>query len=147
MFVKSREPENPVPPQQAQQQAPQAKRPAGRNGVPSIISADLIVTPTGSGELSNSAASLASAVPGVTATTTVYGGQFEFRSSLESILGLGTENLSKTVILNMTAGTSAALTAGVGSATAATLFAEELALPSSTTPTATVRPRPTVANV
>jgi cytoskeletal protein CcmA (bactofilin family) len=46
MFVKSREPENPVPPQQPQQQAPQAKRPAGRNGVPSIISADLIVRGT-----------------------------------------------------------------------------------------------------
>src|ERR1700704_5589503 len=46
MFVKSREPENPVPPQQPQQQAPQAKRPVGRNGVPSIISADLIVRGT-----------------------------------------------------------------------------------------------------
>jgi len=46
MFVKSREPEYPVPPQQPQQQAPQAKRPVGRNGVPSIISADLIVRGT-----------------------------------------------------------------------------------------------------
>jgi len=46
MFVKSREPEAPVPPQQPQQQAAQAKRPAGRNGVPSIISADLIVRGT-----------------------------------------------------------------------------------------------------
>jgi cytoskeletal protein CcmA (bactofilin family) len=46
MFVKSREPESPVPPQQPQQQAPQAKRPVGRNGVPSIISADLIVRGT-----------------------------------------------------------------------------------------------------
>ena len=48
------------------------------------ISADLIVTATGSGELSNSAASLASAVPGVTATSTVYGGQFEFQNTLSS---------------------------------------------------------------
>ncbi len=46
MFVKSKEPENPVPPQAQQPQAVQAKRPAGRNGVPSIISADLIVRGT-----------------------------------------------------------------------------------------------------
>ena len=36
------------------------------------ISADLIVTPTGSGQLSDSTAATASAVPGVTAATTVY---------------------------------------------------------------------------
>src|SRR5215470_5660363 len=46
MFVKSKEPETPVapPPPQAAQQQP--KRPPGRNGVPSIISADLIVRGT-----------------------------------------------------------------------------------------------------
>src|SRR6202035_409271 len=39
------------------------------------INADLIVTPTGSGQLSNSATSLATAVPGVSATSGVYQGQ------------------------------------------------------------------------
>src|SRR6516165_3138460 len=49
------------------------------------IGADLIVTPTGSGELSDSATSIASAVPGVTATTTFYNGQFEFQNSLSQL--------------------------------------------------------------
>jgi len=76
------------------------------------ISADLIVTPTGSGELSNSAASLASAVPGVTATTTVYGGQFEFQNTLSKLTAVATNNLASTVILRMTSGTPAALAHG-----------------------------------
>jgi putative ABC transport system permease protein len=76
------------------------------------ISADLIVTPTGSGELSNSAASLASAVPGVTATSRVYQGQFEFGSALSQLTAVSTNNLADTVILRMTSGTSAALAHG-----------------------------------
>jgi putative ABC transport system permease protein len=86
------------------------------SSVDNAISADLIVTNTstagGSGGFSTTVPLQAARVPGVTATSTVYGGQFEFRSSLESILGLGTKNLSKTVILNMTAGSSAALGTG-----------------------------------
>ena len=76
------------------------------------ISADLIVTATGSGELSNSAASLAAAVPGVTATSSVYQGQFEFRNALSQLTAVSTDNLADTVILRMTAGTSAALAQG-----------------------------------
>jgi putative ABC transport system permease protein len=86
------------------------------SSVDNAISADLIVTNTstagGSGGFSTTVPLQAARVPGVTATSTVYGGQFEFRNSLESILGLGTENLSKTVILNMTAGNSGALATG-----------------------------------
>jgi putative ABC transport system permease protein len=74
------------------------------------ISADLIVTPTGSGQLSNSAVSIASAVPGVTATSTVYQGQFEFQKALSQLTAVSTDNLADTVILRMTSGTSAALT-------------------------------------
>jgi len=76
------------------------------------ISADLIVTPTGSGELSNSAAALASAVPGVTATSRVYQGQFEFQNALSQLTAVSTNNLADTVILRMTSGTSAALAQG-----------------------------------
>jgi putative ABC transport system permease protein len=76
------------------------------------INADLIVTPTGSGQLSNSALSLASAVPGVTATSTVYGGQFEFQNTLSSLTAVSTNNLASTVNLRMTTGTSAALAQG-----------------------------------
>jgi putative ABC transport system permease protein len=76
------------------------------------ISADLIVTATGSGEVSNSAASLASAVPGVTATTAVYGGQFELGGTLSKLVAVSTGNLADTVILRMTSGTPAALARG-----------------------------------
>jgi putative ABC transport system permease protein len=76
------------------------------------ISADLIVTPTGAGELSNSAAALASAVPGVTATSSVYQGQFEFQHALSQLTAVSTSNLADTVILRMTSGSSAALAQG-----------------------------------
>jgi len=76
------------------------------------ISADLIVTATGSGELSNSVPATASAVPGVTATSVVYQGPFEFQNSLTSLTAVSTNNLADTVILRMTAGTPAALAAG-----------------------------------
>ena len=76
------------------------------------ISADLIVTATGSGELSNSVPATASAVPGVTATTAFYGGPFEFQNSLTRLTAVSTAHLADTVILRMTAGTPAALSRG-----------------------------------
>ena len=76
------------------------------------ISADILVSPTGSGELSNSVAPTASAVPGVTATTAFYSGRFEFRNSLASLIAVSTDHLADTVILRMTAGTPAALAQG-----------------------------------
>ena len=48
------------------------------------ISADLIVTATGSGELSNSVPASVSAVPASSATSAFYGGRFEFGSTLTS---------------------------------------------------------------
>ncbi len=85
------------------------------SSVDNAISADLIVSPPnngGTGNFSTAVPTVASSVPGVTATSIVYGDQFEVRGSLESLLGLSTRNLSKTVILNMTAGSPRALTAG-----------------------------------
>jgi putative ABC transport system permease protein len=76
------------------------------------ISADLIVTATGSGELSNSVPATASAVPGVTTTTAFYQGRFEFQNSLASLIAVSTDHLADTVILRMSAGTSAALAQG-----------------------------------
>ena len=64
------------------------------------------------GEFGNTVPVVAGAVPGVTATSTVYSGQFEFRHSLENLLAVGTETLAQPVILNMTSGTSKALAAG-----------------------------------
>ena len=86
------------------------------SSVDNAISADLIVSTTstggGSGNFSTTVPQQAANVPGVTASNTVYGDQFEFRGSLESLLGLGTKNLSDTVILRMTAGSARALAAG-----------------------------------
>ncbi len=85
------------------------------SSVDNAISADLIVSSTnktGSGSFSTTVPKVAAAVPGVTASSTVYGDQFEVRNSLESLLGIGTRNLSQTVILNMAAGTSRALAVG-----------------------------------
>jgi putative ABC transport system permease protein len=76
------------------------------------ISADLIVTATGSSQLSNSVPATASAVPGVTATTTVYNGQFEFGNTLSQLTAVSTDHLADTVILRMTAGSPAALGQG-----------------------------------
>ena len=85
------------------------------SSVDNAISADLIVSTTnknGNGNFSTAIPKAASSVPGVTASSTVYGNQFEVRGSLQSLLGLGTKNLSQTVILNMTAGTARALSSG-----------------------------------
>jgi putative ABC transport system permease protein len=82
------------------------------SSVDQAISADLIVTASGTGELSDSVPAAASAVPGVTATTTVYSGQFEVQSSLATLKAVSVANLASTLILRMTAGTSVALAQG-----------------------------------
>jgi putative ABC transport system permease protein len=92
------------------------------SSVDQAISADLIVTASGAGELSDALPAKAAAVPGVTATTTVYSGQFEVRNSLATLKAVTTGQLANTLILRMTAGTSAALAPGellVDSTTAA----------------------------
>jgi putative ABC transport system permease protein len=76
------------------------------------ISADLMVTASGSGELSNSVPATASAVPGVTAATTVYRSQFEVRNTLATLTAASTAHLADTLILRMTAGSPAALAQG-----------------------------------
>ena len=86
------------------------------SSVDNAISADLIITNTasntGASNFSSAVPKVASAVPGVTASSTIYGGRFEFRQSLESLLAVSTRDLSQTVILNMSSGSPRALTAG-----------------------------------
>src|SRR6202044_894658 len=82
------------------------------NSIDNAVSADLVVTGPGSG-FPNSAVKAVSDVPGVTASATVYHGQFEFKGTLASVVGVAADHLADTVILSMKAGTSqAALTAG-----------------------------------
>ncbi|HEX3332892.1 MAG TPA: FtsX-like permease family protein [Acidimicrobiales bacterium] len=85
--------------------------------IDNAISADLIVSNSnanaGPGNFSTTVPTVASAVPGVTASSTVYGDQFEVRGSIKSLKAVSTRSLSQTVILNMIAGSSAlALAAG-----------------------------------
>jgi putative ABC transport system permease protein len=82
--------------------------------VDQAISADLILSSTGNGQsgFSTLVPATATRVPGVTAETTVYGGQFEVQGGLQSLTAVGTQNLAGTVILRMTSGSPAALASG-----------------------------------
>jgi putative ABC transport system permease protein len=81
--------------------------------VDDAVRADLIVTTgNGAGTFSNAVLTKAAAVPGVTETTTIYGGQFEIRNTLASLMAVSTQNLADTVILRMASGSSAALDQG-----------------------------------
>ncbi|MGP0031852.1 MAG: ABC transporter permease [Acidimicrobiales bacterium] len=82
------------------------------NSVENAVSADLIVTGPSSG-FPNSVVKAVSGVPGVIASSTVYQGQFEFKGSLSTVVGVSTKHLADTLILQMKAGRSrAALAAG-----------------------------------
>ena len=82
------------------------------SSVDQAISADLLISVNGSGQLSDSVPAAAAAVPGVTATNTVYRDQFEFKSTLTTLTGVTTRNLADTVILRMKSGSAAALAQG-----------------------------------
>jgi putative ABC transport system permease protein len=82
------------------------------SSVDNAIRADLIVSTNssnGSGSFSTTVPRTVSAVPGVTASSTVYGGQFQVRQSLENLVAIPTADLAQTVILHMTAGSPRAL--------------------------------------
>jgi putative ABC transport system permease protein len=79
--------------------------------VDSAISADYIVS--GNGGFSKSVVPAVSDLPGVQTATTIYRDQFELRGSLESLVAATPTNLSRTVRLHVTAGSSSsALAAG-----------------------------------
>jgi putative ABC transport system permease protein len=82
------------------------------SSVDQAISADLLISVNGSGQLSDSLPAAVAHVPGVTATSTVYRDQFEFQSTLATLTGVTTQNLADTVILRMTSGSTAALGQG-----------------------------------
>jgi putative ABC transport system permease protein len=84
------------------------------SSVDNAISADIIVSPPNNsqGGFSDAVAPLATTVPGVTATSTVYQAQFELQGQLQNLTAISTKDHSQTVILNMTQGSSAALAAG-----------------------------------
>src|SRR6185437_14552283 len=79
------------------------------SSVDQAISADLLISVNGSGQLSDSLPTTVAAVPGVSSTNTVYRDQFEFKSTLATLTGVTTQNLADTVVLRMTSGSAAAL--------------------------------------
>jgi putative ABC transport system permease protein len=82
------------------------------SSVDQAISADLILTSSGGQGFSALVPAVAAKVPGVTAETTIYSGEFEFQGLLESVAGVGTRTMADTLILRMTSGSPAALSNG-----------------------------------
>jgi putative ABC transport system permease protein len=85
------------------------------SSVDNTVRADLIVSNASSsesGSFSPTVSKLVSAVPGVTASANVYGGQFELRQSVETIRAISTDGLAQTVILRVKAGSAGSLAAG-----------------------------------
>ena len=115
------------------------------SSVDQAISADLIVSANGTGQLSDGVPAAAS-VAGVTAVTTVYRDQFEFRSSLATITGVPPQNLAGTVILRMTAGSAAALSQGELLIDSTTAAADHLAA-GDTVPVRFARTGPAVVRI
>ena len=85
------------------------------SSIDQAISADYVVTATGTGAggFSTSAAAAARQVPGVTAVANVFVGQFEVRRAVTSLTAVSPRDLSATIILRVQSGTGApALAAG-----------------------------------
>jgi putative ABC transport system permease protein len=83
------------------------------SSVDDAINANLLVTTgNGAGGFSDALVAKAAAVPGVTESTAVYGGQFEIRGVISSLTAVATAHLSDTAILRMTAGSAAHLSQG-----------------------------------
>ena len=100
------------------------------SSVDNAIDADLIVTSSnsGSGSFSQAVATAVSAVPGVTASSTVYGGQFEFRRGIQNLKAVSVPGLSRTLNLTMMAGRRQALAAGELLVDATTAASDRLAV-------------------
>jgi putative ABC transport system permease protein len=79
---------------------------SAKDSVDSAMIAGYIIG--GSDSISTSVSPLVARLPGVTATTVVYTGQFDFRGSLSSIGGVSTVGLKRTVNLHIVAGRGAA---------------------------------------
>ncbi len=86
------------------------------SSVNDAISANYIITSAaqgGAGGFSNSVSTVAAKVPGVTAVSTVYTGEFELRHSLSTVTAVSVDHLPSTVILRMENGPGApSLSAG-----------------------------------
>jgi putative ABC transport system permease protein len=82
------------------------------SSVDEAISADYIIT-SSTGDFSTSVATVAARLPGVTAISSVYSGDFEFKGSVSSLSAISPARLPETIILRVASGSGApALAAG-----------------------------------
>lgn len=79
---------------------------AATSSVDNALSANLLIT-SSSGTFSPSVARTVSRLPGVRATCTVYGAQFEVQGTVADLKGVCNKDLAETVILQMEAGVAA----------------------------------------
>lgn len=100
------------------------------SSIDDAIKAQLIVssTPDGPGSFAPTLARRLTALPGVTSSLIAYGGQFEVRKSVESLVAASTKGLSKTVVLHMVSGTPDALSRGELLIDSSTASADKLAV-------------------
>lgn len=107
---------------------------ASRSATASIneaVRADLIVSNTsssGSSNFSSAVPAAVSAVPGVTSSLTVYGGQFEVGSSVEQLRAVSPAGISANLILDMTSGTSSSIADGAMLIDSSTAKSDHLAV-------------------
>ncbi len=81
--------------------------------VDSAVNADYVISGSGGGGISHTLPAIIARLPFVTATTAVYGGQFDFEDSLSHLGAVSTTGLDRTVNLHITHGSAApALAAG-----------------------------------
>lgn len=82
--------------------------------IDNAISAQLIVTPSGGGAqgFSTAVPPAAAAIPGVSAASTIYSGEFEFQRSVVNVAGVPTSSVNHTLILRMSSGSAQALDTG-----------------------------------
>jgi putative ABC transport system permease protein len=98
------------------------------SSIDQAISADLLVSVSGGGQLNVGVPAAAAAVPGVTAAATVYRNEFDFMGDLATLTGVPPQNLGATVIVRMTSGSVASLAAGELLVDSATAKARHLAV-------------------
>ena len=85
------------------------------SSIDNTVTANLIVSnasASGTGNFSTAVVKAVSTVPDVTASTTIYGGQFEIGQSVETLRALSPQDLSKTIVLDVTSGSVKSLSAG-----------------------------------
>jgi len=79
------------------------------SSVNNAVRSDYIISPSSAAQLgfSNATRAAAAAIPGVSAASSIYGGQFVFQTSVSSVIAISPQDLSNNVRLRTVAGSAA----------------------------------------